>query len=108
VRYKDIATCGKPGYLRRRGEKGSQKTIARWKCGNEEEKNKFWLDTENRRCKLCGNKEDRIEHLNGHLEKELRMRAEDILSEEGKVKAVRWMRRIGELREEKGGERVDG
>jgi len=66
------------------------------------------LDRESRRCKLCRNEEDRIEHLNGHLEKELRLRAEDILSEEGKVEAVRWMRRIGESREEKRGERVDG
>jgi len=102
VRYKDIAAFGKPGYLRRRKENGSQKTIARWRCGNEEERNKFWLDRESRRCKLCRIEEDKIEHLNGHLEKELRMRAEDILSEEGKVEAIRWMRRIGELREKRG------
>lgn len=44
VKYKDIATfryCGELGYLGRRGEKGSKKTIARWRCGNEEERNKY-------------------------------------------------------------------
>jgi len=32
---------GRPMYLWRNRRKGSQKIIARWRCGNEEEKNKL-------------------------------------------------------------------
>jgi len=37
-RYKNNTSIGIPDYLLRRGERGSQKIIARWRCGKEEEK----------------------------------------------------------------------
>lgn len=45
------------------------------------------MEREKGDAKYVGEEEDKIEHINGHLEKELRMRIEDILSEEGKVEA---------------------
>ncbi|CAL1672483.1 unnamed protein product [Lasius platythorax] len=42
IQYKEITTLGLPEYLRKKERKGSQKLIARWRCGNEEEKNKYW------------------------------------------------------------------
>jgi len=38
-RYKNNTSIGIPDYLLRRGERGSQKIIARWRYGNEEERN---------------------------------------------------------------------
>jgi len=54
---------GRP-YLRRKGRKGSQKTIRwRWRCGNEEEKNKYWKKEENKRCRICKREEGSITHI---------------------------------------------
>jgi len=36
--YKDRMVIERPMYLRKNKCKGSQKIIARWRCGNEEEK----------------------------------------------------------------------
>lgn len=52
-RYKDITTIEIPKYLRIAGVKASQKIIARQRCGNEEEKNKYWGKDEERRCVIC-------------------------------------------------------
>jgi len=49
-RYKNSTSIGMPDYLLKRGERGSQKLIARWRCGNEEEKNGFWKPEEEIKC----------------------------------------------------------
>jgi len=40
-RYKNSISIGMPDYLLKRGERRSQNIIARWRCGNEEERNGF-------------------------------------------------------------------
>jgi len=44
-RYKNSTSIGMPDYLLKRGERGSQKIIARWRRGNEE-RNGFWKTDE--------------------------------------------------------------
>lgn len=56
-RYKEIKVVGLLKYLRTKGIKGSQKLIARWRCGNEEERNKYWLTEKKRRCLICKEEE---------------------------------------------------
>jgi len=48
-RYKNSTSIGMPDYLQKRGERGSQKVIARWRCGNEEERNGFWKTEEKKK-----------------------------------------------------------
>jgi len=66
-RYNNSTSIGIPNYLLRRGERGSQKIIARWRCGNEKEKNRFWKTEEEKECRICGMKEERIEHIMSHI-----------------------------------------
>jgi len=51
-RYKNSTSIVMPDYLLKREEAGSQKMIARWRCGNEEERNGFWKTEEEKKC-LC-------------------------------------------------------
>lgn len=67
VRYKEIMTVGSIIlYLREKGQKGSQKWIARWRCGNEEKRNQFWK-TEETKCKICGTKLGTLEQIISHV-----------------------------------------
>jgi len=40
-RYKNSTSIRMPDYLLKIGDRESQKMIARWRCGNEEERNGF-------------------------------------------------------------------
>lgn len=93
-RYKDILVVGMPKYLRERGAKESQKTIARWRCGNEEEKNKYW-DAEGRKCQICRKEEGSVEHIKTYVKARGSIEVREILSEEGKKEAVKWMNEVG-------------
>ena len=39
--------------IEKKGERGNQKIIARTRCGNTEEWNKYWDKEETRKCMLC-------------------------------------------------------
>lgn len=104
-RYKEVKAVGIPKYLRVRGAKGSQKLIARWRCGNEKEKNRFWLSEEQRRCQICGEGEGSIEHLSTYVRTVKGLKVTEILGEEGGRREVCWMREVRELREGRRGER---
>ena len=52
-RYKHIKTEIPIEYLEKAGREGSQRLIARARCENLEEGNRFWLVKEKRRCVLC-------------------------------------------------------
>ena len=69
-RYKDIMAQEGPKYLREKEYKGSQKLIARWRCGNEEERNRFWMAAERRNCQICEEEEGTIEHILTHVDRE--------------------------------------
>ena len=53
-RYKWVRVEGTAKYLEKKGERESQKIIARTSCGNTEEWiNKYWDTEEARKCMLC-------------------------------------------------------
>jgi len=75
--------------------------IARWRCGNEERGNKYWMKEEDRKCRLCDMEREDIEHLKKNCEyvKEKGGRNLEVLNEDGR--GYEWMRKIERLREEK-------
>ncbi|KAI4483424.1 hypothetical protein M0802_013408 [Mischocyttarus mexicanus] len=83
-RFERLRTVARPEYLSKRGEGGSQKLIARARCGNIEENNKYWLNQDKRRCTLCGAEAGTLKHLIDRCQKIKRteLKEEEIL--EGK------------------------
>ena len=99
-RYIGIIEEKLPNYLMEKGSKGSQKIRARLRCGNEELSNRYWENEEKRRCRICAEKEETLEHL-----------TKECLPEIGTEKDIRtllltpsgeeWMRKIIKTREKK-------
>jgi len=81
TRYKMLTTFGIPRYLREKGTKGSQSMIARWRCGNEEEGNKFWL--KDKSCRICRKEIGNLEHITSHVDRKERVTMKELLGEEG-------------------------
>jgi len=96
-RYKNSTSIGMPNYLLKRGERGNQKMIARWRCGNEVEGNGFWKTEEEKKCRICGVEEECIEHIMFHTR--IKIWLGEILDERGKREVVKWMREIKKLGE---------
>jgi hypothetical protein len=69
-------------------------------CGNEERENKYWTEEEERRCGMCREESETIEHMwsgcNEMRERERKDRGE-ILSEDGRE--IGWMKEIFKRRE---------
>ncbi|KAJ3664926.1 hypothetical protein Zmor_000459 [Zophobas morio] len=40
-----------------------KRMTARFRCGNEEKENNFWIDEIDRRCRICWREEETIEHM---------------------------------------------
>lgn len=94
--YKNIKTLSIPRYLKDENKK--KKLIARYRCGNEENKNKYWKREIDRKCRLCGKQEETIEHLLRDCEKMGKTKAtrEDILADTGQ--GLPWMLQVEEER----------
>lgn len=95
-RYKHCKTFGLPAYLKKSGTKGSQKLIARARCGSIEERNKHWLKEVDRLCELCGEDQGTLEHL---LDKCTGLegegpRIEEIINEKENNRALNWLRNL--------------
>ena len=60
--YKCIGKIGLPGYLEGKGRGESQKLTARVRCGNLEERNKYWMNEDGKWCDLCLLEEGTIKH----------------------------------------------
>ena len=56
--YDQLRTAGTPYYLR---NNQPYKVIARFRCLNEENGYKDWI--EDRKCRICGTEEETIEHM---------------------------------------------
>jgi hypothetical protein len=50
-------------YLERESAK-ERKMMARFTCGNDERKNKYWMEGEERRCRMCYDERATIEYRN--------------------------------------------
>ncbi|KAJ3656822.1 hypothetical protein Zmor_015867 [Zophobas morio] len=62
VDYRKIITKTIPKYLDRESAK-EKKIIARFRCGNEERNNKFWVSEGERMCRMCGEGRETIERM---------------------------------------------
>ncbi|KOX67925.1 hypothetical protein WN51_08162 [Melipona quadrifasciata] len=71
ARYKFISCYGRPEYLTKKGNRDSQKFIARARVGNVEEYSKYWLKEEERRCRLCERQSGTLKHLIKEREKDV-------------------------------------
>ncbi|KAJ3619832.1 hypothetical protein MTP99_005486 [Tenebrio molitor] len=86
--------------------------MARFRCANEERENRYWTEGEERRCRMCREEREMIEHMwSGCNEMREREREgkerREILSED--VSPIRWMKYVWKRREriekERGGNR---
>jgi len=93
-RYKNSLSIEMPDYLLKRG---SQKMIARRRCGNEEERNGFWRTEEEKKCHICGVKEGCVEHMMSRTR--IKIGIGEVLDEKGKGEIVKWMKEVKRLRE---------
>ncbi|KAK5640948.1 hypothetical protein RI129_009495 [Pyrocoelia pectoralis] len=102
-KYKVLVTEDLPRYLNGMGNIQSKRIVARFRVGNEENDNKYWLEEEKRLCRLCGEERENIEHLAencGEL-KEHEGGWRGLLGEDGMGK--KWMEEVLECRRRKGG-----
>ncbi|KYN02028.1 hypothetical protein ALC62_07141, partial [Cyphomyrmex costatus] len=80
---------GVPIYIRmcKRNEGKRLVKIARWRCGNEERGNKYWMKEEERKCRLCERERENVEHLKNRCEYvgEKGERDVDVLDEDGRL-----------------------
>ena len=98
--YKFLLEGETPKYLETEGRKGSQKSKARLRCGNEELCNRYWEKEERKLCRICETEMETFEHLKTNCEEELvtELSREAILcSEEGE----RWIRKVIQRRYKK-------
>ncbi|KAJ3649171.1 hypothetical protein Zmor_020927 [Zophobas morio] len=40
-----------------------KRMLAKFRCGNEEKENNFWMDQTDRRCRICWREGETIEHM---------------------------------------------
>jgi hypothetical protein len=89
-----------PEYLRRESAK-ERKMMVRFICRNEERENRYRTEGEERRCRMCYEKRETIEHMwNGCSEMRERGRerkGEKILNEDGRE--IGWMKEIWKRRD---------
>jgi hypothetical protein len=88
-----------PEYLGRESGR-ERKMVGRFRCGNEEKENRYWMEREERRCRMCYEERKTIEHMwNGCSEMKGRegKELEEIQNEDGKE--IGWMSEIRKRRE---------
>ena len=60
--FKFIGKIDLPGYLEGKGRGESQKLTTRVRCGNLGERNKYWMNEDEKLCELCLLEEGTIKH----------------------------------------------
>lgn len=61
--YRRWCTEELPEYLDKPGKKGETVTIARFRCGNECRKSRFWAKERDKECRTCGYEEESYDHI---------------------------------------------
>ena len=62
-RYKIIVTEKIPEYMTKELKSKERKVLARFRVGNEERANKYWMSDEDKTCRVCKNKLETLEHI---------------------------------------------
>ena len=96
-RYKELALEREPRYLRKYRKEVDIGIIAKLKCGDFENANKYWVNVEEKLCRLCKKEEETLEHIV--------VRCEDAKSFMEKLKENGTIR-LGKFLNEKGNIRV--
>jgi hypothetical protein len=106
--YERCVTEEVPVYLGRESTK-ERKMMARFRCGNEERENKYWMEEEERMCRMCREERETIEHMwrgCGEMREREEKERGEILNEDGRE--IGWMKEVWKRREriekERGGE----
>jgi hypothetical protein len=80
-----------------------------YRCGNEERENKYWMEEEERMCRMCREERETIEHMwrgCGEMREREEKERGEILNEDGRE--IGWMKEVWKRREriekERGGE----
>ena len=97
-RYKEIMVEEVPTYLEKAGLKGSQQIIARFRCGNEEQNNRYWEPVH--LCRICNASTESIEHMRSDCKESLRCKMSFIRLLGQKGKGLQWMKRVLKERKE--------
>jgi len=106
--YKEIRTEKNPGYLRGRRRKKERILLARFRCGNEMRGRQYWREEEERKCRICGEEDETIEHVLERCVTKRGMRKEDLLNGEGKgLDAIREIERSREAKRKEGESRKE-
>jgi hypothetical protein len=89
-----------PVYLGKESAK-ERKLMARFRCGNEERENRYWMEEEERMCRMCREERETIEHMwrgCGEMREREEKERGEILSEDGRE--IGWMKEEGKDRGE--------
>lgn len=73
TRYKEIMKLGRPRYMDNKELQKYRGIFVKIRCGNFENRNRYWEKEEGKRCSICKGEEGSMEHLIkecGELEKE--------------------------------------
>ena len=99
-RYEKITTEGLPKYLENECGKYEKSVMARFRCGNEERENKYWLKETERLCRMCREKAETIEHMSKECQeiREVSECREEILNDDGR--GLEWMKSVMKRRRE--------
>ncbi|XP_068900490.1 golgin subfamily A member 6-like protein 25 [Tenebrio molitor] len=92
--YERCVTEDVPVYLGRESTK-ERKMMARFRCGNEERENKYWMEEEERMCRMCREERETIEHMwrgCGEMREREEKERGEILNEDGRE--IGWMKEI--------------
>ncbi|KZC05506.1 hypothetical protein WN55_06989 [Dufourea novaeangliae] len=100
--YKMVKGRGIPGYLMKGWGEGRWQRVARFRLGNEMRENRYWLEEEKRRCRICGWREETWEHvweecMGWREEMGWHEMVREVLGDEGE--GEEWMRKVEERRE---------
>ncbi|KAJ3646808.1 hypothetical protein Zmor_024378 [Zophobas morio] len=76
-----------------------KRMMARFRCGNEEKENNFWMDETDRTCRICWREGETIEHMLEGCEglRESEESKEEVLNEDGR--GLDWMKEVRKIRE---------
>ncbi|KAH0819191.1 hypothetical protein GEV33_003600 [Tenebrio molitor] len=97
--YERCVTEDVPVYLGRESTK-ERKMMARFRCGNEERENKYWMEEEERMCRMCREERETIEHMwrgCGEMREREEKERGEILNEDGRE--IGWMKEVWKRRE---------
>jgi hypothetical protein len=73
-------------YLGRESTK-ERKMMARFRCGNEERENKYWMEEEERICRMCREERETIDYMwrgCGEMREREEKERGEILNEDGR------------------------